>query len=93
MVDLLLAFQSFAMLVSLLMETGALIAPKASHLRAALLLSALQSLAMLVSFLMEVSALIALQTLFSPTMDPLLPSASSVRTEPLLGLDPPRAFL
>ena len=42
---------------------------------------------------MEVGALIAARTLFSPTMDPLLPSASSVRTEPLLGLDLPRAFL
>ena len=40
MVDLLLAFQSLAMLVSLLTETGALIAPKASHLREAPLLSA-----------------------------------------------------
>ena len=73
------------------METGALIAPTASHLREAPRLSALQSLVALVSLLMETGALIAPRAL-SP-IHPMLLSASSAQMEPQpLEVQEPFAF-
>ena len=63
---------------------SALLATLATRLMAGRPRRAIQSLAMLVSLLMEVGALIAPLEPSSPTMDPLLLSASSAQSERLL---------